>query len=616
MPENETPSETGFETKPVGTPSLDPATKDQIAVKSVPSAPETPLSGASQSSIFRGNKLYIIAGLIGAVIIALVFFFMTRGGEEVKEANVTMEIDMPSEIPGNAESIIKIKVENKDSESLVKPELEVVYPEGFRYVTSTPEAKNITGNLFAFGDIAPGQAPTLLIKVRAEGGIGESQKLKAKLRYRFKNFSSEFAKEAEKTAVVIASGVQLNLDGPNRTNNSELITYTLTYVNNADSEFKNARIEFNYPAGFTFAGGSPEPSVGKNIWTLPQVPPDYKGTITVSGSFKSATPGESQTITAKFLSADSGGSFRAQAESSFITAIESLPLLVTHELTQNSDKPIVSPGDDVTYRVRYQNNATTAARGVNIIVSLSSKAIDVNSIRAEGAQISGSTISWNASSIPNLEIVNPNESGEFTFTFEVNNPPVKDSSTNIDIKSSIKIKSNEYEQFLPGNELRVKIRSLAEVFTGLKYSSGALPPRVGNDTVYAVSISAKNLTNNLDNCTLTGFIAVNPAGFETSSMAPALEASRTTFDPKTGKITWNIGQLRAHTGDFSQSRTLNFNLKINPSASQAGDEVLLVKSITASCTDSFTEEDVGLSTEDITTEDIDDNGGNSGRVED
>jgi uncharacterized repeat protein (TIGR01451 family) len=121
-----------------------------------------------------------------------------------------------------------------------------------------------------------------------------------------------------------------------------------------------------------------------------------------------------------------------------------LPLLVTQSLDQNADRnDIVNPGDRLTYVINYQNNGTVTARGVNIVLTIDSKAIDFNSIQAEGGQINNNTITWNASGVSKLENLSPSETGSVRFDVEVKNPAVKDTSRNIDIKTTVKIKSNE-----------------------------------------------------------------------------------------------------------------------------------------------------------------------------
>ena len=60
---------------------------------------------------------------------------------------------------------------------------------------------------------------------------------------------------------------------------------------------------------------------------------------------------------------------------------------------------------------------------------------------------------------------------------------------------------------------------------------------------------------------------------------------------------------------------MSFTVRLNPSASQVGEEPVLLKNITFTGTDSFTGQAVTLRTNDVTTDDVSgDSGGGLGRV--
>lgn len=604
----------GFTTKQVEDPTLDSSTKSLLTPEKTTEEPAGLPEGGARAFV-QANKWYIVAGTLALIVIGVLAFFALRPQTEVREANIGMEIIAPEELPANGESIYKITVRNDDSVTLIGMHLELVYPEGLQFISSTPSSSNLSGNLFAIPNLSPGQNATVLVKLRAQGGIGEEQKLLAKLRYRLDNFNSEFVKTAEYASVVKASNITLNLEGPQTSNNAQLVTYTLRYVNSAEQALAGARIEFVYPSGFVFASATPEPSIGNTVWNVGELNPNTEGVITVNGSYKSAGAGQSQTVSVKLLSPDASGNFRTQAESSFVTQIESLPLLVTHELAQGNRELIADPGETLSYRVKYRNNSNVPARGVNVVVSLSSKAVDSSSIQAEGAQVSAGTITWNAASFSNLEVISPSETGELEFSFRIKDPPINDNTTNVSIVSTAKIKSNEYDTFLPGNELEVKVRSIAALSGTLSFVNGELPPKVGRDTVYTAGLRLTNLSNDFNSCTVTAFLAVSANSFQQGSFSPSGEAAKANFDQSTGKITWNLGTLKAHTGDLSTPKVLSFGVRLNPTASQIGSEVTLVKDIKASCIDTFTGEQIQLTAEAVDTGNISGAGSNNtGRV--
>src|SRR5207248_5828452 len=123
----------------------------------------------------------------------------------------------------------------------------------------------------------------------------------------------------------------------------------------------------------------------------------------------------------------------------------------------------------------------------------------LSSLQADKGVVSGSTITWNASQQPDLERLNPNEEGQVEFSATIRNPAVRDTSTNITVKTAVKIKANEYADFLPGNDLTIKVESPGLVQTSVAQVSGPLPPQVGKSTVYRITLQLRNATNDYNN---------------------------------------------------------------------------------------------------------------------
>ncbi|HVY67638.1 MAG TPA: hypothetical protein VHA30_01935, partial [Patescibacteria group bacterium] len=415
------------------------------------------------------------------------------------------------------------------------------------------------------------------------------------------NFNSEFAKSQDSTVTLTASSVLVELDGPATTNNAQLIVYTVKYQNNSDADIQNARVKMNYPDGFKFASATPPPDLGADTWDVGTLAKGGSGTIQIQGTFASANPGETKTATADFLVLDATGQANVQNSSVPLnTSISSLPLLVSQSLQGNNSSGVVNPGDTLTVNVTYQNNAATAASGVNIQATVNSKAVDLSSLRAEGGQINNNTIIWNAAGVPQLQSLSPNQSGSLSFSFKLKNPAVTDASKNLAVVSDIQMQSNEYSSPFPGNELNLKVSSPAAVNTGLTFVSGQLPPQVGRATVYDIKFSLVNSSNDFSNGVLTAYLPLAGGGFNSSSVTAA-EAGNVQFDAASGKLTWNFGSLPAYSGKFNQARVLEFQVTLNPSASQAGQSPTLVKNIGLSATDLFTGQNVSLSARDLTT---------------
>jgi len=593
-----------FQNKVVETPILNTEVREQL--HQAPSS-ET-AAGGGFKGFYRANKFYFWAILFGALVIAALSYFAFRKipAPVVTEANVSVsfEANTPGEVSSGGEMLYYIRVENKDKNNLTKLQLELVYPEGFSYLGSSPgRALNLSGTLFPVPDLISGQSASIIVKARAIGNVNDQKTLIAKLHYSYNNFNSEFVKQQQFAVRLVASDVVLELLGPKTSNNAQLVLYNIKYQNNSNEDIQNARISLSYPDGFNFSDANPKPDLGSNVWNIGTLLKGAGGNIQIQGNFTSVNPGESKTALAEFQILGSNGSFFVQNSSSFITAIANLPLLVSQSLEPDKGNSVVKPGDTLDFAIKYQNNASTPVAGVNVTVTLDSKALDLSTLRGDSGQVNNNTILWNGAVVPKLQQLQPNESGQLSFSVKVKNPATRDSSKNLTIVSSIKIKSNEYTGAFPGNDLSLKISSPSDISSSLNFLSGSLPPQVNKLTVYKVSLSLTNSSNDYTDATLSAFIPLPAGGFDAASVNAA-EKSKVEFDSSTGKLTWNVGSLPAYTGKFSQSRALEFNLKLYPSSAQVSQSPLLVNNISFAAKDSFTGQDINLTGNKITTADI------------
>ncbi len=594
------PNNPGFIRKTVETPILESALRDKLAPAQTVGNETGGFAG-----FFHANKWYFLAIFVSAIIIfALAYFaFKKPPVVAVKEANVSIAVEVPQTVPGGGEAVYKITVQNNDNQKLVSLQLELAYPDGVVFESSSPKPINLSGSVFNVPDLISGQNAAIFVKAKVNGNVNDEKILNIRLHYKYSNFNSEFIKQQTATVRLVASDVLVEISGPQSANNAQLIVYSIKYQNNSDHDIQNARIKLTYPDGFSFAGANPAADLGNNSWNLGILPKAGSGKIEIQGTFVSVNPGESKTALAEFLILGNDGMYFSQNNASFTTLISSLPLLVSQELNPLRKNDIIKPGDSLTFRVRYQNNASTEVKGVNIAVSLDSKAIDLASITAQGGQVNNNSILWNASSVPQLESLAPNESGELSYSIKVNNPATKDASKNLTVVSSIKIKSNEYDAYFSGNPVTLKISSPSGVSSALTFVSGQLPPQVGRSTTYKIKISLTNSSNDFGSGVMSAFIPLGPNALVSGSVTPS-ESTNVQFDQSTGKLLWNFGTLPANTGRFSQPKVLEFQVVFSPSSSQVGQTPTLIKTINYSAKDLFTEEDVTASTDDITTRDI------------
>lgn len=550
---------------------------------------------------YKDNKWYILASLLGLLIIGVLAFFAFRKqeAEPVAKANVDVNIDAPSTAPAGGEVVYKIQINNNDPSKLVGMNLELVYDSGMSYITSTPPSVNPSGTQFAVKDLANGQNVVLMVKVAVTGDLNTDKKLVARLHYKFANFSSEFVQEAESSVRLVASDIVLDVAGPEKTTGMQTASYDIYYRNDSNKDINGARIEVIYPNEFTYKTSTPNPSLGQNIWNITSLPRNGTGKISFSGDFAKATAGQSVVFKVAFSALDSDGRYFNQASTTYMTTIESQPISVQQKWSNPTQKDLVDSGATVQVDVIYKNNTQVPANGVNISVVIDSSAIDTSKITAEKGLVNGNTINWNASGVPELASLPPGVSGTIRYSFVVNKPANKDNSKNLTIKTTAKVKSNENSEYLIGNDLALKVTSPAEIGTSVAVISGPVPLRVGQTTVLQLSVSLRNSSNDFREGVLTAFVPLG-AVFDKTSVTTS-ELSATNFDTATGKLTWNVGQLLANSGSAIPLRTLKFNLVVTPTVNMTNQSIPLLKTLNFTGKDSFTEQSIAIQASDVTS---------------
>lgn len=561
---------------------------------------------------YRNNKWYIFAGILGLIIIGVLAFFAFRKqpAEPTANADVDVNISAPATAPSGGEIIYKIQIDNHDPAKLVDMSLELVYASGVNYVSSTPPAENSSGTRFAVKDLGNGQNAVLIVKAVASGNINEDKKLVARLRYKFDNFSSEFTEESSYTTRLVAADIVLDVTGPETATNVQTASYDIYYRNDSDKNINGARIQVTYPNEFKFSSSTPEASLGQNIWNLSSLKRGEVGKITFNGDFTGTRAGQSVAFKIEFLALDAESSFFTQASTTYMTTIESQPLSIEQKLMSEAKNGVVNPGETLQYEAKFQNNTQVVASGLNVVIEFDSKAIDPATIRADGGLVSGSTITWNASGVPALERLGPGESGVVRYSVGLNNPAVRDATENLHVLTKSRVKSVENATFLNGSELDLKVSSPSSIERTVTHVSGPLPPRVGQTTTLQVSVSLRNGSNDYREGVFIGFVPLGTA-FDKSSV-PGSDAATVNFDAATGKLTWTVGQLSAHSGSAYPLRTLRFNITITPPNNLAYQPMTLLRNISFVAKDTFTEQSIRLDSQDVTTDQLPGDG--NGRV--
>jgi hypothetical protein len=129
-----------------------------------------------------------------------------------------------------------------------------------------------------------------------------------------------------------------------------------------------------------------------------------------------------------------------------------------------------------------------------------------------------------------------------------------------------------------------------------------MPPRVNETTTYTIVWEVKNYYNDVKNAKVKAFLS--PQVKLSGRISP--ENSRLTFDSQSHEIVWEIGDLEAGQGIFSQGPRLTFQIEFKPETEQRGQIAQLINEAKITAEDSWTEREIQALASAITTTLVDD----------
>lgn len=571
--------------------------------------PEATLDATTQAKLGAGSfgggkKWWIVFGTV-FVILCLVagwlFFYGGKKGDPVMEVN----IGGVSELPSNGEVALQFGLANKDSRIFQDISAEVVYPSGLAYVSSVPQGQDLSGKNFTFPDLSSGQNATVLLRLRVQANVGDTKQLRAIIRYKVAGESAVFVKDYVQSWSVVGRGVELQIQGPSNPGSGDLVTYTLTYENTSDEALDGVKINLEYPSGFEIGQTNPPTNGGSNTWLVPRLESKQKGSISIVGSFSGAVDLQgSLKMTLSVLTKDGG--YGVQADTSFPVAIAKRPLTASLEFLDTS-KQVVGAGERINYIVKYQNNGSVPVRNAKLLLKVDSRSVDWGEVRAEGAQISQGLITWSPATTDSLNVLSPGDSGSFQVDLKLLDPAAKDSTKNLSISSTVSITSDEFSLPVQGNTLVSKIKTRPALLSGIKYISGSLPPRVGQETFYEITLGVKNTSNDLGGVSVSARLP-----FGGGSLVKGSLPSGVSLDKTGSKILWDIPLLPAYTGIFSPTKTVTFQVRVVPTLAQVGESLDVLSDLLLSGQDSFVGQAVTAKSLDLTSDKA--SGSGNGRV--
>jgi hypothetical protein len=561
-----------------------------------PTVRRQPFFTESRKKIFKFIGIGLAAtGILGGGILFVLGLF------SFDSSRVYLAVFGRDRIVSGEEISYVVRWRNDTKVVLKDVKLTFIYPDG-----SLPfDKENLTmiGNQPAsvvdLSDVVPGQEEKMEFRAYVSGLKDDIKKAQAKLNYHPANISSGFENLAEFSSEIFSVPLVLDFDMPERVVSGQNLGIALKYLNTADVAFSNLILNVEYPAGFDFKSASPSPDQGENSWQLSEIGPREEGKILISGVL-GGSQDEVKNFKAKIVQ-QQGELSRTVSEGLASTLISVSPLSV--ELSINNSRDFtVSLGDQLNYKIKYQNTANVQLGPVYIIVKFDTKALDFSTLKTDGFFNSfDNTITWNESVLPGLKLMQPGEQKMIEFYLKAKDkleklPIANFNDKNLLINISAEIDSKNIPISLRGTQisgsdsLSGKLNSKLAVSArgyykdNLMPNSGPIPPVVGQQTTYTIYWGIINSPNEADNVTVESYLPPYVTWLNKFDPADA----DVKYDKNSGKISWTLGKVAANTGVLLAAKRLAFQIGFTPSSVHAGDKAVLVEESKVSGLDTFT----------------------------
>ena len=604
--------------------------EDNFQYKTIEQKPTTPIIQEEEKKSFFNKKnlpkisaIVIVFGII--IVVAAIFW----GRSSFSTSKLELKITAPDEISSGEETILSITYQNNNRVALNDAHLTLNYPQGVFSI----EGKQVFQDTRSLGTIGKKSGGKEEFEVRIVGEKGEAKNITARLDYKPQNINSHFENSNSLRVEINKILISFNIEGSGKAVAGQSVSYLIEYENKTSEDISNLEINLEYPEDFQFKSAEPTPKSANenNIWEIALLKANEKKSISLIGVLSG------QEMENKIIKGSIGKleneNFLQYGKAEFITQISPAPIVLDIKVNELSADCKINSGQGLRYKISFRNNTDVALRELILKAYLKSSVFDVKEIDLNNKGFFDSrnnVIIWSGAEIGELNLLEPNQSGEVGFSI-----PVKESlpiytfnDKNFKADIIAEIQTPTVPAKFAGTELKFekelscKINSRLTLNTKAYYyelslglhNTGPLPPKVDNMTTYTLHWLITNTANDLDNVQIKTTL---PQGITwTNYQINKFNKGQIYYNERTKEVVWDIGRVTAGIGITMSAYELIFQIGLTPSINQIGQLPILINESIISGKDLFTEINLNNSTSSIDTSLPDDNkvGYNEGRV--
>ncbi|OGI26750.1 MAG: hypothetical protein A2359_03705 [Candidatus Moranbacteria bacterium RIFOXYB1_FULL_43_19] len=553
----------------------------------------------------KKKKVVKIAAISASVLVllsGLVWGALYIRKSSFSEDKVTISISGPEEIQSGDMVTLEINYKNENRASLKDAVIDISYSENFKPLDNLNlESGGPNSSRHNVGTIEGKSDGKFELRGKFFGTKGLLTYINVKLQYSSSNFSSQFEAEAKHGMTISSSPLEIEVIGPQSVSSGGAVTFLVKYRNAGQQVFRDLKMKADLPADFTVTTSEPLPASGGNIWYVGDLEGQGSGELKISGVL-AGQPQETKQF--KFALGEIGSDdFIAYNETSKSIKVIGVAVALTQTINDKKDALLVNTGDNLNFKIKFRNVSDTALKDLILTEEISSPALDYGSYRdssgSQGALDSNKgIISWKAPGLEKLRALNPGEEGELSFSVKIKDkvPVSSAKDKNFSFTAICRIESPDIptpegeNKIVSGNGIAVKLNSKIIVREEGYYNdaeisnTGPLPPKVGEETTFAIHLKAENISNDITDAKIVVTLAPNVSWKD--NFLP--KDANIDYNDRTDEVVWNIGSLPAGVGTITDPKETIFQIGLNPSANFVGQYPKLLKSTVFSAKDSFT----------------------------
>ncbi len=550
------------------------------------------------------NKFFLIISAVLVAVIGISAFYLFRFQNT---RGLDLQIEIPDEILSGVPFDLKVNFNNNSGVILEDARLTLALPEGAAFFGQDPQKTidNKSLGIVGIGSLIQESYPIILFAPDAS-----EKEFRATVNYSTESLGARFEKNETIETIVSSSGLLVEMSMSEKVASGDEFEAEVKYKNVSDRDFSNLELRLEYPASYTYISASLRPDRENNIWQLGDLRKGSEGSFIVRGSII-GNEGDSFEMKSH-LSMEASGQTYLLYQGSAAVPISSSPLVLAIHLPQGEGY-VANPGDVLMYTVSYVNTTDTPFRDVAVRVQLVGEMYDMSTIQTNGnIRLSDNTIIWNASSIPELTLLDAGQAGAAVFSVKVKDdyPIRRFSDKNFILKASAEAESptalSSASRVFSRTRLETKVSGKvvidAQAFfrdaaSGI-LNKGAFPPKVGQPTNFTIHWVIKNFASDINNIEVRAVLGNNVKMVgEAKSNIGALPL----YEQGTNEVVWRVDKVQANQGAVGTPIEGIFQIEVVPSGDMVGNYINLLNQTVLRATDVFADKEVAASDASVTS---------------